>query len=72
VFKPLEPRAAKPLPLADVKLKKPLVAKKNRSSSSPAGAGAQIAPPGRSGILLRPSYIALKLPKNFFAKKLSG
>ena len=39
--------------LASVNLKNLLVVKKNRSSSSPTGASSQIAPPGRSGIILR-------------------
>ena len=45
-------RKLEPLPLASVNLKKLLVVKKNRSSSSLVGASSQIAPPGRSGIIL--------------------
>ena len=48
--------AQKPLPLASVNLKKLLGVRKNRSRSSPAGARSQIAPPGRSGIILHMLY----------------
>ena len=48
----LSPPELEPLPLASVNLKNRLGVKKNRSRSSPAGARAQIAPPGRSGIIL--------------------
>ena len=48
---PLDPlvlafRKAEPLPLALINLKNRLVVRKNRSSSSPADAKSQIAPPG--------------------------
>ena len=46
-------RRSEPLPLASINLKNRLVVKKNRSSSSPTGTSPQIAPPGRSGIILR-------------------
>ena len=49
---PLEPLPLEPLLLACVNLKNLLVVRKNRSSSSPAGASSQIAPSGRSGIIL--------------------
>ena len=52
-YKPLEPLVKEPPSLGRVNLKNLLVVRKNRSSSSPAGASSQIAPPGRSGIILR-------------------
>lgn len=51
-YRKLEPRVTEPLPLASINLKKLLVVRKDRSSSSPIGARSQIAPPGRSGIIL--------------------
>jgi hypothetical protein len=51
-YKPLEPLVAEPLPPAHIHRKNLLVVRKNRSSSFPIGASSQIAPPGRSGIIL--------------------
>jgi len=57
-YKPLEPLGLAfmrpgPLGLASVNPEKLLLARKNRSSSSPPGASSQIAQPGRSGIILQ-------------------
>ena len=51
-YKPLEPLVGEPLPLACGNLKNLPAVRKNRSSSFPIGVSSQIAPPGRSGIIL--------------------
>jgi hypothetical protein len=48
---PLEPMA--PLLLRGVNLEKPNLLRKSLRNSSPTGTSSQIAPPGRSGIILR-------------------
>lgn len=70
-YKPLEPRVTEPLPLPRVlvNLKNLLVVRKNRSSSSAAGASSQIAPPGRSGIIFWPNQGLLVLTIRLAAKK---